>query len=460
MSVPDVYVLDPEWFKKKNMVVDYALPDVVAPPEDAHTLPRMAHAIAALGSHYEPAKHLHKQGEWEDEVHIGISYCMDPTTGSSFQMGPVHTKTQYQFKSPYVARNVANFLNTVVDAGSLGDAFEVGAVRLFISPQCVSHLYCNSPAEKLKITQWWLGEDGAKQQLRSMLSDGTLRLRAGIFGGILYEGPLAGGNDTICNHVCVQVYPVGDMQNVFAPLRKVKEAAINDNTGPVDIDGQHIPLDGTHIAIAVDVGADHIFASDSEEGTRARNECIREKKNMLAQQRHAMDRIKVAEKRLLAKQKKKGNVKEVKTDAPKVLTPEEQRIKDDLQRKHDELMRKLAAEQKALEAARKARAAQEREDKARQGEKPYTVTYPQNGKQKEARQRTPEEQRQHDMHVDPAEKALRSMAFDDKQAKEHKNKLDRVAQIRKDAKRQLEKDVSAAHEAALHVVPPQPTLTL
>ena len=95
MPVPDVYVLDPNWFKKNNIRSWWAtacMPDTVPPPEDAHTIAKMAHSIAALGDSYIPGKDFHEQNEWADEVHIGISWCVIPN-GAPFQLGPVDTKT-------------------------------------------------------------------------------------------------------------------------------------------------------------------------------------------------------------------------------------------------------------------------------------------------------------------------------------------------------------------------------
>jgi len=129
--------------------------------------------------------------------------------------------------------------------------------------------------------------------------------------------------------------------------------------------------------------------------------------------------------------------------------------KQDRIERHNEIECQIREQPKAEEKKRRDRAVAVREEKTRQGDKPYTETYAQNGKHLVKRERTRDEQRQHDIHVDPVEKALRSLEFDDKQVNEHKDRVERVAQLKKEANRKLEKELSAAHEATVHVVPPR-----
>ena len=58
------------------------------------------------------------------------------------------------------------------------------------------------------------------------------------------------------------------------------------------------------------------------------------------------------------------------------------------------------------------------------------------------------------------EKPLRAAAFDEKQAKEHAEAVARKERARLDVARAAEVEASKNLEAALHVVPPKPTLSL
>lgn len=121
--------------------------------------------------------------------------------------------------------------------------------------------------------------------------------------------------------------------------------------------------------------------------------------------------------------------------------------------------RKEKEETAAVEAARRQRAAASREERARAAPAGFTVTHPPIPKERVVgRARNAEEQRQHDLHVDSAEKALRSMAFDEKQKVEHNEKVARNAKTARANRRQLERDMGAAEAAATHHVPAKPTL--
>lgn len=147
-------------------------------------------------------------------------------------------------------------------------------------------------------------------------------------------------------------------------------------------------------------------------------------------------------------------------------TPEERRRRADAQAEADAIRaaaanreRQEKAEVAAAEAVRRQRAAASRDERARAGPADFSITNPQIAKERVVgRARTAEEQRQHELHVDPVEKALRSMAFDEKQATEHTNKLTRKAKKARAQWRQLEKDMGAAEAAATHHVPTKPTL--
>ena len=131
----------------------------------------------------------------------------------------------------------------------------------------------------------------------------------------------------------------------------------------------------------------------------------------------------------------------------------------ELTRKHEELLRQSRAEEKAKEDARRARAEQEREARARDGPQPFSITQrPLTKERVVGRARTAEEQRQHEFHVDPTEKAVRAIAFDEKQRDAHADRIWRRAEERRAARRAIEKNASAAHEAAVHSVPPRPRL--
>jgi len=133
----------------------------------------------------------------------------------------------------------------------------------------------------------------------------------------------------------------------------------------------------------------------------------------------------------------------------------------ELARRHADHAARLRAEEMAAQAARSGRARRAREARARDGGQPFTITQRQLGKDRAVgRDRTAEEERQHRFHVDPAEKAARALAFDDKQAAAHRGKVERLRKSAHDGRRSLEKSMSAAHEAATHVVPPRPTLAV
>lgn len=118
------------------------------------------------------------------------------------------------------------------------------------------------------------------------------------------------------------------------------------------------------------------------------------------------------------------------------------------------------AAEAAAEAARKARRDDERAADAAKGEKPYTAALPQTPKDKPTgRQRTEEEQRAHDAHVLPEQKAARSSAFDARQEQAHLDRLAREAKARSDAAAKLVSDMDKEDAAASHVVPAPPSLS-
>lgn len=151
-------------------------------------------------------------------------------------------------------------------------------------------------------------------------------------------------------------------------------------------------------------------------------------------------------------------------------SPEERRRRNDAEaaaRANQEAVEKAAADRErkekdeaaAAEAARRQRVAASREERARAGPAGFTITHPQIAKERVVgRARTADEERQHDLHVDPVEKALRSIAFDEKQETEHTEKLTRKGKAARAKRRQLEKAMGAAEAAATHHVPAKPTL--
>ena len=116
--------------------------------------------------------------------------------------------------------------------------------------------------------------------------------------------------------------------------------------------------------------------------------------------------------------------------------------------------------ERAADEARRRRAKEAREAKAREGPTPYSVTMPQLGKERAVgRARTAEEERQHAMHVDPAEKAARAAAFDEKQAAAHAEAVERKAREKANDAKKDEAKLSKEREAKRHVVPPPATIT-
>lgn len=135
------------------------------------------------------------------------------------------------------------------------------------------------------------------------------------------------------------------------------------------------------------------------------------------------------------------------------------RVADELARKHAEHEAKRLAEERAEEDARKARARATRAARECEGQAAFSITQPQIGKDRAVgRARTAEEQRQHELHVDPQEKAVRSQTFDGKQEQAHADRVQRNANTARKNRRNREKQRGAAQAAATHVVPVKPTL--
>ena len=114
----------------------------------------------------------------------------------------------------------------------------------------------------------------------------------------------------------------------------------------------------------------------------------------------------------------------------------------------------------SADAARKKRATETRVAEAAKGEKPFSQTLPQVSKLKQEarRQRTEMEQRVHNVHVDPAQKALRSVAFDEKQQREHFEAEARKAREAAEAVAKVVSDMEKAEAVAEHLVPGPATI--
>lgn len=117
------------------------------------------------------------------------------------------------------------------------------------------------------------------------------------------------------------------------------------------------------------------------------------------------------------------------------------------------------AERRAAELRRKERANKERALRREAAEPAFTVTRPQVPKEKPTgRQRTADEQRVHDVHVMPDQRAIRAVAFLDKQDREHADKVAREAREHANGLAKLVSDMEKAEATARHVVPARATL--
>ena len=121
-----------------------------------------------------------------------------------------------------------------------------------------------------------------------------------------------------------------------------------------------------------------------------------------------------------------------------------------------------AEEERAREkAATERRKAQAEEARRRQaGERPYTLPGESHRQPKEKPAATKPITELLSQRRWREEKPLRAAAFDEKQAKEHAEAVARKEQARLDAARAAEAEASKNLAAALHVVPPKPTLSL
>lgn len=499
------YALDPRWFEANRIEVEKKQPGTATPPEDAPPISHIAYSIMKHGYTANPTHAFHEQPEWADEVHEGKITFMKANGGRSEQLWPVQTKTQYQFTTPDQALRVANFLNTIVNHNLLAEAFRAGHVRLFVTP-LIWERYCKSEDERGELRKWWLGREGdttdvgAKRQLTKKLCDGSIRLRAGVFGGVLYEGRLAGGGGMTNNNVCVQMYPVGDMRNVPLGTPQVGESTLNDNAGPVDIDGQPIPLDGRHIAIAIDAVPDNLYATGSDEERVAREDSNRAKRDAAAQHRFAAQKAKTTEKRARAKGKAargtEGAPRDPSTRAPgmdahdarvatffaagetarqeaitrvqKVWRGHKGRTKAarrrEQVRRHDELMWEVGRPEREKEAARRAAAAKSRADQA--STRPVALpsdllARPQPGakpgKDRTAVQSNEDAARAHADWVSPAHREGRRQEGEAKKASVAKKASTEREAAAKAAARadEIKKGKEAAERAARHPVPLQ-----
>ena len=130
---------------------------------------------------------------------------------------------------------------------------------------------------------------------------------------------------------------------------------------------------------------------------------------------------------------------------------------------HDAHMEAEQAEAKAKDARRKAQAAASRAERAAAPPRPYTAPRPQPTSSKsakkaarKAKRNTPQVKLVHEVHT--AEQPFREASFDLNQVATHLEAVAAKAKAKVAAMRKLAADASAAHEAAVHVVPAEPTV--
>jgi hypothetical protein len=130
---------------------------------------------------------------------------------------------------------------------------------------------------------------------------------------------------------------------------------------------------------------------------------------------------------------------------------------------HDAHMEAEQAEAKAKDARRKAQAAASRAERAAAPPRPYTAPRPQPTSSKsakkaarQAKRNTPQVKLVHEVHT--AEQPFREASFDLNQVATHLEAVAAKAKAKVAAMRKLAADASAAHEAAVHVVPAEPTV--
>lgn len=137
---------------------------------------------------------------------------------------------------------------------------------------------------------------------------------------------------------------------------------------------------------------------------------------------------------------------------------------------HDAMVEAQQAEAKAKELRRKLQAAESRKAAEAAAPKPFTAYREPPTSKKAARVAARKDKRMgtkeqatanvlaHEVHVIPEQRELRHEAAELRKQVAHAERLEREAREKVTRLRQLAAEVSAAHEAAVHVVPPQGTL--
>ena len=135
------------------------------------------------------------------------------------------------------------------------------------------------------------------------------------------------------------------------------------------------------------------------------------------------------------------------------------------QKIHDAHEQAAKEEQKVKDLRRKLQAIEARLARAEAAPKPYTPYIKPPASSKSAKKKDRRDKKQskmnaieHEVHVLPEQRAIRAEAFDIRQQLEHAEAVATKARDLAKSMTKLEKDMSAAKEAANHVVPPAPKL--
>ena len=291
---------------------------------------------------------------------------------------------------------------------------------------------------------WWVGGDGsigAKEVLFESICSGFITFKAGVLGGVYYEGSLRGGYGMVASHCCVSVFPLLDYH---AANTKCKLAGICD-PAHVDLDGQPIPSDGSALLLAIDCQSKDISYQDYNTGRVAKiaDVCTS-----------------VMKETLKANWAPPTATSARKTDQPSAATAAASRLHREI---YEANLAMSGAEARARDLARKAQAKQSRADALRaRAASPKDVVPGPSHKPPKARKgpksRTTEEEFVHQRWISDEEREARRVYAEATKEAEHAQALANKAERRAAQLREAISALSKKHAAATHRVPALPTV--
>lgn len=258
--IPTGKDLTPEWVDANCNVQYMRIPWTPRPARADASLLRHVHKLQ--GGDTETIPRVEKKC-WENDFHSFMGVC-HPDRGLS--KPEVQPATLLQF-DPYAAIHVKDYLNLVAQTPRFAEEVAAGTIRAYYYSDCLR--YETSEETKEAVKMWWVGGDGsngAKEVLFESIRSGFITFKAGVLGGVYYEGPLRGGYGMVASHCCVSVFPLIDYH---AANTNCMLAGIRDPTH-VDLDGQSIPSDGSALLLAVDCQSRDISYRDYDTGRVAK----------------------------------------------------------------------------------------------------------------------------------------------------------------------------------------------